>query len=219
MRAATSAEVGKTEVVNLLRDNSLTVMLVMAFAQVEGADFIRGTLYQPLQEIMKDASPLELNPQSESDPAALAANVQRLEKYCALILDACEASKPLIPPSFKRICSFVRQEIEKALPEEADGTELRTSTKVLSSFFFLRYIIPAVANPEKYALADEVTPGTEPPYRQALKFIAKACQQSLLSLLALLSFWWPPFSDADARSGRSSQISPMALSMARRSSI
>lgn len=37
---------------NLLRDNTLPVMLLMAFAQVEGAEFLRGTFYQPLQVII-----------------------------------------------------------------------------------------------------------------------------------------------------------------------
>eukprot|EP00160_Parvularia_atlantis_P014683 Unigene3802_Nuclearia_a/m.11587 Unigene3802_Nuclearia_a/g.11587 ORF Unigene3802_Nuclearia_a/g.11587 Unigene3802_Nuclearia_a/m.11587 type:complete len:738 (+) Unigene3802_Nuclearia_a:2-2215(+) len=158
---------GVTPTVNLLRDNAMPVMMLMAFVQIEGEAFLRATFTAPLKAILEDPAALEVNPAKESSPEAIAHSVKQLQLCCDSIMAALQSHRDLIPLSFRRLCLFIRTSVEHALGPEAltgmnDETALPPALKVLSAFMFLRFIVPAVMAPEKYAL---FPPGSVPTHK------------------------------------------------------
>lgn len=144
-------------------------MMVMAFVQTEGSEFIRGTLVEPLRVILRDTEPIEVNPQIVTDDAVREANMTRLRSHCELLLRALDDAKQLLPATFRRLCAFTRSKIEE-MQLGTDEGGLSVSFKVLSSVFFLRYILPVVANPDKHVPADTVI---LPAHRNTFKYVSK----------------------------------------------
>ncbi|KAI8838615.1 hypothetical protein BC829DRAFT_38152 [Chytridium lagenaria] len=102
---------------DIIRDNSMAAMLLNAFARNEGLAYLNQSLGPPLQTVMGYVDQCEIDPQrlnAESD-TDIHANEERLKQSCTTLLDHVSEKREGMPPSIRRICSFIKSNIEIAL--------------------------------------------------------------------------------------------------------
>jgi len=154
------SKLGKDGIINLLRDNSITSLILAAYTQIEGYNFTAASFKGVLKTVLDDPEIIEINPTKEENADKLKHNVGRLDSYCRTFIKLIDANRTLVSISFRRICYFIRVKVEEALLEEKlidkkkPEQGLTTPLKVLASFVCLRYLIPIITSPEKYSLYD-----------------------------------------------------------------
>ena len=88
---------------------------------------------------------LEVDPARCSDTAAIN-NQALLAQFTNDLLDRVFESRSLFPRSLAAVFSCVREMVEATFPH------LRT--RILGSFFFLRFLCPMALTPKKYGITD-----------------------------------------------------------------
>lgn len=113
----------------------MVCLLLIAFTQVEGMVFMRNAIINSLKKIIENEKVLEVffsppfsfkankkqnifsllkvNPSKEPNPEKLQSNIETLEEDCKILLKAIESCRTLIPPSIRRLSSFIKLKVWK----------------------------------------------------------------------------------------------------------
>eukprot|EP00732_Lithocolla_globosa_P004818 Lithocolla_globosa_v1_NODE_4617_length_1399_cov_16.956101.p1 type:complete len:410 gc:universal NODE_4617_length_1399_cov_16.956101:1308-79(-) len=150
------------DMTNVLRDNSMTVLLLSAFAKIEGNSFLLDTLKDGFNTVFSVIDRIEINPRL-IEPEDVQGNMDRLVNGIDRLLGPLYAAQEDFPGSFKRICCLLRNECETRLKETplAEEDVLNGSLRLVGSFLFLRYICAAIATPNVYRLTLQTEFGKE----------------------------------------------------------
>lgn len=132
---------------------------------------------------------VEVNPAKESDLDLIEQSVRTLQACCDSIMDSLQSKRDLIPASFRRLCHFIRVNVEEALGSDAHAGEtdesLAPSQKVLSAFMFLRLIVPTVMAPVEKAL---FLPSQVPSNKAgSLVYVSKVSTEKIVCILIINS--------------------------------
>ncbi|ELR25186.1 Ras GTPase activation domain containing protein [Acanthamoeba castellanii str. Neff] len=93
-----------------------------------------------------------MDPHRETNPAKVESNLSRLLCTAKQVVDHICCSLNSIPNILRRIFCFLGSEIKQRFPEEVN--------MVLSGFFFLRFLCPALVTPNFYGIC-KVSTGAE----------------------------------------------------------
>ena len=124
-------------------------MLLNAFTRSESA-YLQSVLKKPLETIYPQLTELEVDPERiepEKRPDLLD-NEARLKRCCLVLLDSFISSKDSMPHSLRRMCAFIRHELERRtgtgspvrrasdvcpIHGRSSGSQVRASQTVLAS--------------------------------------------------------------------------------------
>jgi len=104
--------------------------------------------------------------------AVVEQNQGRLNSLCQMFFDSITASLPRIPIGIRCIAKYLVVRGEEVYRELSD----REKNLLIGSFFFLRYITPAIISPEVYGILDDVQISLSDSHRRTLVLIAKVLQ-------------------------------------------
>jgi len=163
------------DLTNVLRDNSMTVMLLTAFAKSEGAGCLVDVLLTPITNILPFVGSLEINPESLAGGQEEAKdNLDNLVKAVEVVFESISQKVDRFPSSFRLICWKLRENCEQKLGNESLLTSeyrVQCSLRLVGSFVFLRYFCPAITTPQLF----NVSPKSNftPEERRGLILLAK----------------------------------------------
>jgi len=167
----------------LFRDNSAGTALFSAFCKQKGASFLEGVLSVTYERLMYRDDALEVDPARCSDTAAIN-NQALLAQFTNDLLDRVFESRSLFPRSLAAVFSCVREMVEATFPH------LRT--RILGSFFFLRFLCPMALTPKKYGITDhEPSAGG----RRTLILVTKIIQNTSNNVPFTKEKYMIPFND------------------------
>ncbi|KAJ1660250.1 hypothetical protein IWQ61_000810 [Dispira simplex] len=98
------------DISEVLRDNSMSTLLLVTCTQTEGRQYLLNTLQpclQKLQPIIKDC---EIDP-ARIAPEKAAQNQANLHQACRTLLDAIIQSKDQLPLPLRSMCALIRKEV------------------------------------------------------------------------------------------------------------
>ncbi|KAJ6228171.1 ras gtpase-activating protein [Anaeramoeba flamelloides] len=146
-------EINETELAEtLFRRNSMATKLLNVIGNFFGTEYLINTLKEPITKILEDCEDLEVDQKKIKDPNHdISINIEKLKKKTKNFFDVIFNSLEHVPLVIREVCRFIRKETKKKFPE----MELTS----VGAFFFLRFICPVIASPEKYQIFDEkITP-------------------------------------------------------------
>ena len=97
----------------ILRRNCVATKMLSIYAKWKGSAYLKATLQKVLERLMLRSQDLDL----ELDPSRITSeeeakqNAEQLQIVAKVFIDDICASHTFIPPSFRRICSIVSQEL------------------------------------------------------------------------------------------------------------
>ncbi|ELR12939.1 GTPaseactivator protein for Ras-like GTPase [Acanthamoeba castellanii str. Neff] len=165
------SEVRKTGIIQgstLFRGNDIASHLLSAYCQSVGRKFLLKVI-RPLVE--KVLTLYSQNKSMEIDPARAVPgedpeeNAQTLSDFCHLFLNTITSSIKHCPMSFRAVCYHLQREVIKKFPQ--------SKYIVLTNFFFLRFISPAIVSPEAFGILEEQV---SPKCRRGLVLVSKVMQ-------------------------------------------
>lgn len=142
-------EVRKTTDENLtFRGNSLATKSVDAFMKMIGLSYLRKAIGATIETIYKCSVDPEIDPQRMISENTLEENQKNILKFVEDIWGTVSTSHSYIPNNLKSVFCKVRKECES----KSDTLILE---RVVSSFFFLRFICPAILSPSLFKLTQK----------------------------------------------------------------
>lgn len=142
-------EVRKTTDENLtFRGNSLATKSVDAFMKMIGLSYLRKAIGATIETIYKCSVDPEIDPQRMTSENTLEENQKNILKFVEDIWGTVSTSHSYIPHNLKSVFCKVRKECES----KSDTLILE---RVVSSFFFLRFICPAILSPSLFKLTQK----------------------------------------------------------------
>jgi len=160
--AAQEAE-DAVDVATLYRGNSPTCRLLAAHMRLCGKIYLKDLL-QSVVPLILEASPCEIDPSRVADADDVAANIAALSVLCQKIVDILMDSIPNVTLHVHRICFTLVDASRRSFPN--------SRSLVASGFFFLRYVCPAILNPQMSG-CDIVLNDT---HRRTLLLVSKTLQ-------------------------------------------
>ncbi|KAJ6245600.1 ras gtpase-activating protein [Anaeramoeba flamelloides] len=146
-------EINETELAEtLFRRNSMATKLLNVIGNFFGTEYLINILKEPIKKILEDCEDLEVDQKKIKDPNHdISFNREKLKKKTKNFFDVIFNSLEQVPLVIREVCRFIRKETKEKFPE----MELTS----VGAFFFLRFICPVIASPEKYQIFDEkITP-------------------------------------------------------------
>eukprot|EP01102_Stenamoeba_stenopodia_P002365 TRINITY_DN12181_c0_g1_i3.p1 TRINITY_DN12181_c0_g1~~TRINITY_DN12181_c0_g1_i3.p1 ORF type:complete len:638 (+),score=216.15 TRINITY_DN12181_c0_g1_i3:278-2191(+) len=154
----------------LFRDERTTTKRIAAFFLFQGAPYVIKTLSKIVQDICIDETAnYEIDPRLDATVSEdeIKQRVAKITDGLVQILSEIKTSVKECPTSFGSIFRHIKIEISKKfLPSHLDPYT------IMSSFFFLRLIIPAIVQPKRYNLINDLRSIT-PNAKRGLMLISK----------------------------------------------
>jgi len=126
------------------RGGCTATQLLSSWMFREGEPYLQRTLYPFVCSICQNDLCFELDPNRESDPARLLSNLSSLLCTAKRVVDHICCSLNSIPIILRRIFWYLGSEIKQRFPDEVK--------LVISGFFFLRFLCPALVTPSFYGI-------------------------------------------------------------------
>ncbi|KAH3759627.1 RasGTPase-activating protein [Pelomyxa schiedti] len=149
----------------LFRANTPATKLLAHYFKLIGYQYLVQTLQPLTRNLVADPSHYEVEPEKASPDENLEDNARRLASVIQNLVVAVCNSADNIPGNIKTVLRQVKLRLD----------ELKHAPNIsVIALFFLRFVVPAVINPEQYYLAsvDEVKPET----RRALALVGRVFQ-------------------------------------------
>lgn len=124
---------------DILRRNSCATRALSLFSKYKGSKYLIDILRPILKEYVDSKEYFEVEKLKPSD-SNYDQQISLFVKYMRMIIDAVSQSSTQFPSEFFYICHTIYTEVEKKFPDYA--------YIAVGSFVFLRFICPALVNPE-----------------------------------------------------------------------
>eukprot|EP00002_Diphylleia_rotans_P037747 TRINITY_DN8471_c0_g1_i1.p1 TRINITY_DN8471_c0_g1~~TRINITY_DN8471_c0_g1_i1.p1 ORF type:complete len:742 (-),score=123.21 TRINITY_DN8471_c0_g1_i1:155-2380(-) len=124
----------------LFRGDSVLTKLVSTYSRYMGSSYRRKVLNDILMEICKDNTSYEVDKSRLSADVSIDQNVKRLTRICTQIMDSILHKQGELPSGIQIVLRTVHAAVTARFPGYS-------TYKALSSFFFLRFLSPAIVGP------------------------------------------------------------------------
>eukprot|EP01103_Thecamoeba_quadrilineata_P004991 TRINITY_DN14851_c0_g1_i1.p1 TRINITY_DN14851_c0_g1~~TRINITY_DN14851_c0_g1_i1.p1 ORF type:complete len:820 (-),score=166.25 TRINITY_DN14851_c0_g1_i1:271-2730(-) len=145
----TSRELDSSQKESLLfRGSGVSIRILSEYVKIFGQGFLRDTLGPSIRKIALghslEVDPCRLKPENSSE---LQLNRTELCKACQKIFDIIFNSSHQIPLRVKQVIRELNTKISKTFPNSFN--------RIVGAFFFLRFVCPAIVNPEQFGIINE----------------------------------------------------------------
>jgi hypothetical protein len=132
--------------VSMLRGSSLSTELFYSFSRIVGGKYIRRRLGSILRDVFDDKMSLQLDPRHLPSGETKEENEARIRRYVARIIERLSAPKAVtsFPDTLREVFHTLR---ETTL---ACGHSVDLAQHLEVSFFFSKFVQPAIVKPELY---------------------------------------------------------------------
>jgi neurofibromin 1 len=150
----------------LFRNNSMASRIIGHAARAIGKSYFRVVLQEVLLPIITaEPGTYEVDPDKVLPGADVVQNVAALSDVCDALLQSIFKHVQACPLPIRRLCAIMHDSVQEKFPQHG--------SIAIGSFFFLRFINPALSLPEQYELVPSVTPDV----RRSMILITKVLQQ------------------------------------------
>ncbi|EFA82125.1 neurofibromin [Heterostelium album PN500] len=141
-------EVVNTESANsLLRRNSMATKMLGAFTKHIGRPYLKLALYPVINQLINQKESMEIDPSRLAPNEDAAVNANRLISLTKQFLTAIQESLPHLPIALREISAHISKVVAEAFP----GNE-KMAIGAIGGIMFLRFICPAILNPDFYGI-------------------------------------------------------------------
>ena len=163
----------------IFRGVSVAARIVSMYCKGHGENYLKLILNPVLSLVCNESVSLEVDPLRLEDSNVLKENQKLLKITCKNLLNQIMKSTSAVPKELKYIFHFAQNEVIKKFPDFPE-----TKQQVVTGFYFLRFICPALVSPERHGLlnSEEQQNNNNPPYiltaqnRRSLVLISKVLQ-------------------------------------------
>ena len=172
-----------TSSATLFRNNSMASRVIGHAARSMAKRYFRIILQEVLLPITTAApGTFEVDPDKVAAGGDVLKNVAALSDVCSALLDSIFKHVHHCPVPIRRLCAIMRDSVLEKFPQQGNIA--------IGSFFFLRFINPALSLPEQYELVPSVTPDI----RRSMILITKIMQQLANEVDTFKEQFMAPFS-------------------------
>lgn len=171
VKAVVTREVEKADApLEILRRNCVATKVLSLYAHKKGLPYLRLSLGPFINDLIADPEPyvFESNPDKIPEGESPEANFVRFERTLNKLISMFQATVGDVPRELRDICKTIST---TAGPKFAGAKD--NSVTAISSFFFLRFICPALVSPEAIGLLEGPPPKN---IRRTLLILAKIIQ-------------------------------------------
>jgi hypothetical protein len=154
---------------NLFRDNTFSSKSLSAYNKIVTVSYLRKTLRPLVYSLYYTDAPLELELSKLGPNETVEENVKNITAVVQMFMVKIFRSIEMYPLSCRFICHQLMAKAKKHFPQE-----IHLPYSLAGTFFFLRFICPAIVFPDKCGVWDLEVP---PPTRRALTLISKILQR------------------------------------------
>eukprot|EP01006_Ploeotia_vitrea_P057112 TRINITY_DN68152_c2_g1_i2.p1 TRINITY_DN68152_c2_g1~~TRINITY_DN68152_c2_g1_i2.p1 ORF type:complete len:1110 (+),score=516.17 TRINITY_DN68152_c2_g1_i2:340-3330(+) len=152
----------------LFRHNTVPPKMLDRFASAVGGQY-RADLLRPLVDnICSTVKTFEIDPNRIREKEDIEKNAANLTKKCQKFLDAILDSMAQVPRTFRFVANSIRTIVGERFP---DAVPLS-----VSSFFFLRFLCPAIVAPEHFGIVQRLPQKKKTRVSRFLLLITKTLQ-------------------------------------------
>jgi len=167
----------------LFRNNSMASRVIGHAARSMARRYFRLVLQEVLLPITTaEPGTFEVDPDKVAAGSDVLKNVAALSDVCSALLDSIFKHIHHCPIPIRRLCAIMRDSVLEKFPQQGNIA--------IGSFFFLRFINPALSLPEQYELVPSVTPDI----RRSMILITKVLQQLANEVDTFKEQYMAPFS-------------------------
>jgi len=184
----------------LFRLTSFASKVLKKYADLVGSSYLHTIFFEPLAQLCRDPSNLELDPTRAPD-ADFALNQKRLNNICQSFFSAIVNNRESMPPQLVLVGRLIHSQVFRVYPQaagQAVGTAslppypfIRTkSAFLLGAILFLRFFVLAIAQPGSGGLFKESEFNVkfdEDKLKRTLIIIAKVPVWGFFIIIVLLS--------------------------------
>jgi hypothetical protein len=172
-----------TSSATLFRSNSMASRVIGHAARAMAKCYFRIVLQDVLLSITAaEPGAFEVDPEKVSAGGDVLKNVVALTGVCTILLDNIFKHVHQCPLPIRRLCAIIRDSVVLKYPQHCNIA--------IGSFFFLRFVNPALILPEQYDLLPSITPH----FRRSMVLITKVLQQLANELDTFKEQYMAPFS-------------------------
>jgi hypothetical protein len=173
-----------TSSATLFRNNSMASRVIGHAARAMAKCYFRIILQEVLLSITEaEPGTFEVDPDKVQAGGDVLKNVAALTGACTSLLDSIFKRVRQCPVPIRRLCAIMRDSVMLKYPQHCNIA--------IGSFFFLRFINPALLLPEHYDLVPSITPH----FRRSMVLITKVLQQLANELDSFKEQYMAPFSE------------------------
>jgi hypothetical protein len=167
----------------LFRNNSMASRIIGHAARAMAKNYFRIVLQEVLLPITTaDPGTFEVDPDKVLAGGDVLKNVAALTDVCTALLHSIFKHVRDCPLPIRRLCSIMHDSVLQKFPQHG--------SIAIGSFFFLRFINPALSLPEQFNLVPSVTPDV----RRSMILITKVLQQLANEVDTFKEQYMAPFS-------------------------
>jgi neurofibromin 1 len=156
-----------TSSATLFRNNSMASRIIGHAARAMAKSYLRIVLQDVLLPITtSEPGTFEVDPEKVFAGCDVIKNVAALSDVCAALLQSIFKHVQECPLPIRRLCAIMHNSVQQKYPQ--------IGSIAIGSFFFLRFMNPALTLPEQYALVPSVP---TPDVRRSMILITKVLQQ------------------------------------------
>ncbi|EDO19273.1 hypothetical protein Kpol_1036p15 [Vanderwaltozyma polyspora DSM 70294] len=148
---------------NILRRNNCVTSALSIYTRKVGHEYLVKTLSTVFMELIELDEHFDIERIGDNE-VEIERNIRLFKKYMDKVITSIEKSITYFPPDFFSICQNIHTTTLEKFPEHA--------IIAVGSFFFLRFLCPAVVSPE----SENIIPIVELKFRKSLIALAKVIQ-------------------------------------------
>eukprot|EP01130_Rhizamoeba_saxonica_P013728 TRINITY_DN5897_c0_g1_i2.p1 TRINITY_DN5897_c0_g1~~TRINITY_DN5897_c0_g1_i2.p1 ORF type:complete len:447 (+),score=99.72 TRINITY_DN5897_c0_g1_i2:248-1588(+) len=148
----------------LFRDNSMATKLLKEACRVVGDQWLDSLIGDMIRNINEDPGEYEIDPSKIPEGQTLEQNRINLEININLFISKIITGIDTCPLIIRHICNILFTVVDRKYPD--------STNTAIGGFLFLRFICPAIFNPDKYGIVESVNMDS----RAHLIYITKALQ-------------------------------------------
>ncbi|KAE9545143.1 hypothetical protein AGLY_000686 [Aphis glycines] len=139
-----------TDANTIFRGNSLVSKMMDESMHISGMRYLHETLRPPLERLLAERRPCEIDPARVKDTTVISHNLANLKIYVEDVFKAITTSALKCPTVMCQLFHTLKEVAIKYFPE---NKEIKYS--VVSGFIFLRFFAPAILGPRLFDLTKE----------------------------------------------------------------
>ncbi|KAJ3432578.1 ras gtpase-activating protein [Anaeramoeba flamelloides] len=166
IKGSIEREVENTDLApQLFRSNSMATKMMTSFSKQVGSEYLKNTFEKIITQIVKQQVRIEIDPRKLKENENLEEMFKILRQYVKSFLDLIYKSTNYVPSVLREICQQLMLSVGKKFPDHKEIS--------IAGVFFLRYLCPAIINPESFHIITNIQVGNT---RRTLIIIAKVIQ-------------------------------------------
>lgn len=140
----------QTTAETIFRANTLGSKIIDVYLKMVGMEYLKLTVGPIIEELYTTDKPYEVDPTKATPKDNIEENFKTLTYFVDQFINALVASIPKIPATIRVLFSYCQQKVR-----EKDWNSERVAFTVISGFFFLRFICPAILNPKLFRIMND----------------------------------------------------------------